>query len=97
MIRNLGRDFFKWLPISRCDLDHGSGVSQPRPAGMGPASGNFGAMKLLMPLWFSAAGVRIKRRFQRQPPFGEGYCPFAEAIPLPRPTRYIRTAISSVT
>jgi hypothetical protein len=44
--------FFRWLPIGRCDLHHGSTMSQPRPAGVGRASGNIGALKLLMPLWF---------------------------------------------
>jgi hypothetical protein len=52
MDRNFSRVFFKWLPIGRCDLHHGSTMSQPRPAAVGRASGNIGALKLLMPLWF---------------------------------------------
>jgi hypothetical protein len=55
MIGNLRRVFFKWLRICRYDARGGSGESQgsqPRPAAMGRASGNTGAIELLPPLWF---------------------------------------------
>jgi hypothetical protein len=78
MIRNLGRDFFKWLLISRCDLDHGSGVSQPRPAGMGPASGNIRAMKLLMPLWFFRRSGAYQKKIPAATPVWRRILSFCE-------------------
>jgi hypothetical protein len=97
MIRNLRRVFFRWLPIGRCDLRHGSGMSQPRPAGVGRASGNIGAMKLLMPLWFFRRKGTYQKKIPAATSTGEGYCPFAQPIPLRHPARYTATAISSVT
>jgi hypothetical protein len=89
--------FFKWLPIGRCNLDHGSGMSQPRPAVVGRASGNIGAKKLLMPLWFFRSSGAYQKKIPASTPAGEGYCPFAEVIPLGQPALYTRERISSVT
>jgi hypothetical protein len=89
--------FFRWLPIGRCDLDHGSEGSQPRPAGVRRASGNIRAAILLMPLWFFRRSGAYQKKIPAATPTGEGYCPFAQAIPLQHPARYTRLRISSVT
>jgi hypothetical protein len=82
--------FFRWLPIGRCDLGHGSVGSQPRPAGLRRASGNIGAAILLMLLWFFRRSGAYQKKIPRATPAGEGYCPFIRAIPLWHPTRYIK-------
>jgi hypothetical protein len=63
-------------------------MSQPRPAGVRRASGNTGAMKLLMPLWFFRRAGTYQKKIPAATPAGEGYCPFAKAIPLQHPARY---------
>jgi hypothetical protein len=72
-------------------------MSQPRPAGVGRASGNIGAMKLLMMLWFFRRGGTYQKKIPSATLAEEGYCPFAQAIPLSSPTRYTSERISSVT
>jgi hypothetical protein len=57
-------------------------MSQPRPAGVRRASGNIRAMKLLMPLWFFRRAGAYQKNFPAATPAEEGYCPFAQAIPL---------------
>jgi hypothetical protein len=52
-------------------------MSQPRPAAVGRASGNIGAMKLLMPLWFFRSSGAHQKKIPTATPAGEGYCPFA--------------------
>jgi hypothetical protein len=89
--------FFTWLPIGRCDLDHGSEGSQPRPAAVGRASGNIRAAILLMPLWFFRRSGAYQKKIPAATPAGEGYCPFAQAIPPATPPRYIERTNSSVT
>jgi hypothetical protein len=97
MDRHRGRVFFTWLPIGRCDLSHGQGMSQPRPAAMGHASGNIRAAILLMPLWFFRRSGAYQKKIPAATPAGEGYCPFAQAIPLGHPAFYTEIRISSVT
>jgi hypothetical protein len=89
--------FFRWLPIGRCDLGHGSVGSQPRPAAVGRASGNIGAAILLMALWFFRRSGTYQKKIPAATPAGEGNCPFAQAIPLWRPAFYNQMRISSVT
>jgi hypothetical protein len=72
-------------------------MSQPRPAGVGRASGNIAAMKLLMPLWFFRRSGAYQKKIPAATPAGERYCPFAAVIPLRSPARYISQRISSVT
>jgi hypothetical protein len=57
-------------------------MSQPGPARVRRASGNTGAMKLLMPLWFFRRAGTYQKNIPAATPAGEGYCPFGEAIPL---------------
>jgi hypothetical protein len=54
-------------------------------------------MKLLMPLWFFRRVGAYQKKIPAAIPAGEGYCPFAGAIPLWPPARYTRERISSVT
>jgi hypothetical protein len=89
--------FFRWLPIGRCELDHGSEGSQPRPAAVGRASGKSRAAILLMPLWFFRRSGAYQKKISAATPAGEGFCPFARAIPLSHPARYTKRANSSVT
>jgi hypothetical protein len=79
--RHRKRVFFRWLPIGRHDLDHGSRGSQPDPAGVGRASGNIGAMKLLMPLWFFRSSRAYQKKIPAATPAGEGFVLLREAIP----------------
>jgi hypothetical protein len=72
-------------------------MSQPRPAAMGHASGNIGAMKLLMSLWFFRSSGPRQKKIPAAIPSLEGYCPFVAAIPLRPPALYMRGGISSVT
>jgi hypothetical protein len=64
---------------------------------VGRASGNIRATKLLMMLWFFRRAGTYQKKIPAATPVGEGYCPFAEAIPLGLPARYISERISSVT
>jgi hypothetical protein len=57
-------------------------MSQPRPAEVGRASGNIGAKKLLMMLWFFRREGAYQKKIPAATPAGEGYCPFSGAIPL---------------
>jgi hypothetical protein len=88
MDRHLDKVFFRWLPIGRCDFHHGSRMSQPRPARTGRASGNIEAVKLLMPLWFFRRSGAYQKKIPAATLEGEGYCPFARAIPPLPPARY---------
>jgi hypothetical protein len=54
-------------------------------------------MKLLMPLWFFRRAGTYQKKIPAATLGEEGYCPFAEAIPLPPPARYTSERISSVT
>jgi hypothetical protein len=72
-------------------------MSQPRPAAMGHASGNIGAMKLLMSLWFFRSSGPRQKKIPAAPRLEEGYCPFVAGIPLRLPARYMRGGISPVT
>jgi hypothetical protein len=89
--------FFRWLPIGRGDLGHGSEGSQLRPAAVGRASGNIRAAILLMPLWFFRRSGAYQKKIPEATSVGEGYCPFAQAIPLACLARYTKPANSSVT
>jgi hypothetical protein len=69
-IRNLHRVLFKRLRICRYDARRGSGESQgsqPRPAAMGRASGNTGAIGLLPPLWFFCRTGVIQKKMLEPP------------------------------
>jgi hypothetical protein len=48
----MSRVFYKPLPIGRCDVGHGSSISQPGPAPVGRASGKSGAFRFLKLLYF---------------------------------------------
>jgi hypothetical protein len=69
-IRNLHRVLFKRLRICRYDFRPGSGESlgsQPRPAAMGRASGNIGAIGLLRPLWFFRRTGAVQKKMLEPP------------------------------
>jgi hypothetical protein len=54
-------------------------------------------MKLLMPLWFFRRAGAYQKKIPAATPAGEGYCPFAQAIPLGHPARYTESTNSFVT
>jgi hypothetical protein len=89
--------FFRWLPIGRYELGHGSEGSQPRPAAVGRASGNIGAAILLMALWFFRRSRTYQKKISAATPAGEGFALLQEAIPLATPARYTKWTNSSVT
>jgi hypothetical protein len=61
-IRNLGRDFFKWLPIGRCDVRHGS-RGWMRTGGVRVIKGDIAAVQAFMSgVAFSPQGAWIKTR-----------------------------------
>jgi hypothetical protein len=63
-------------------------MSQPRPAWVGRASGNIGATKLLMSLWFFSRSGWNQKKISAVPGVREGYCPFVEGVPFWYPALY---------
>jgi hypothetical protein len=64
---------------------------------MGRASGNIGAMKLLMSRCFFRSSGPCQKKIPAAPGSLEGYCPFVAGIPLRAPFPYMWAGISSVT
>jgi hypothetical protein len=62
-IRNWHFEIFRWLPIGRCDIGHGSGQGTPdakRPGVMGAIKGNIGAETAEK--WNSFEKIAIKQK-----------------------------------
>jgi hypothetical protein len=60
-IRNPHFEIFRWLPIGRCDIGHGSGQRLPDggPGVMSGIKGNIGAERLISAMLdFSSQGPR---------------------------------------
>jgi hypothetical protein len=97
MDRHQGRVFFTWLPIGRCDPGDGSSdVATSSGAGWARKRQYRGNEAFDAVVVFPQQRA-YQKKIPAATPAGEGYCPFAEAIPLQYPARYTRRTNSSVT
>jgi hypothetical protein len=83
MIRNLDRDFFRWLPICRYEVHHGSGDATGAVRVGGHKRRYRGGGNICGPCGYFAAGaLRIERRCQEFQPPGKDFPFFLRAVHL---------------